>query len=254
MAILEVMNGGISVIDHGAGTADAYLRPGSQAQFFGSAIMLLVDAALTAAGQELIHGASLVEARSGLAILIVVPSGGGKTTTSLALARGGFRLMTDDASVLQPDRSRPRVWGMPRMLKVHRRTAELLPWVGPLTDKWDENGEQGVALESIGDRIAIATPAPVELGAIILLGPRSSGGSHVAPLAKSEMLTAIAHDNVAWRPAGMTPKAVRRFETFARTVAQVPAFRLSAGTDLASLPDLLRTALDLPVKVTDGRQ
>ncbi len=254
MAILEVMDGGISVIDHGAGTAVAHLRPGSQPQFFGSAIMLIVDAALTAAGQELVHGASLIEPRSGLAVLIVVPSGGGKTTTALALARGGFRLMSDDASVLLPDRVSPRIWGMPRMLKVHRRTADLLPWVGPLTDKWDENGEQGVSLESIGDRIAIAEPGPVALGAIILLGPRASGGSRVAPLAKSEILTAIAHDNVAWRPAGMTPKAVRRFEAFARTVAQVPAFRLSAGTDLASLPDVLRTGLDLPVKATDDRR
>lgn len=253
MAILEVMNGGISVIDHEAGTAHAYLRPGSQAQFFGSAVMLIVDAALTAAGQVLVHGASLIEPQSGIAILIVVPSGGGKTTTSLALARGGFRLMTDDASVLQPDRLRPRVWGMPRALKVHRRTAELLPWVGPLSDKWDENGEQGVSLEALGDRIAIATPAPVDLGAIILLGPRSEDCSHISPLAKSEVLMAIAHDNVAWRPTGMTPKAVRRFEAFARTVAQVPAFHLSAGIDLASLPDQLRTVLDLPAKVTDGR-
>jgi hypothetical protein len=251
-AVLEVEDGGFVVIDHAERTATANFRPESYAQFFGTAVMLIVDAALAAGGQQLVHGACLLEKQCKRAVLICVPSGGGKTTTALALAHGGFSLMTDDASVLVPSALRPRVWGLPRALKVHRRTAELLPWVGPLPERWDEHGEQGVTLESLADRIEAAAPEPVELGAIMLLGPRSASGHQVVPLRKAEMLTAMAHDNVAWRPAGMVPKALRRFDVFANIVAKVPTFRISAGTELASLPALVAAVMNDPA-VMAGR-
>ncbi len=249
VAALELEDGGFVIIDHANRTAVAHLRPQSRNQFFGSAVMLIVDAALNAGGQQLVHGACLVEQRSGRAVLICVPSGGGKTTTSLALAHDGFSLMTDDASVLVPDALQPRIWGLPRALKVHRRTAELLPWVGPLPDRWDENGEQGVSLDRLAGRIAVMPAEPVELGAIMLLGPRSAGEHSVTSLPKGEMLVAMAHDNVAWRPAGMISKALLRFDVFARTVTQVPTFVISAGLDLATLPALVAAAMNDPSAV-----
>ncbi len=249
VAALEIEDGGLVVIDHFRRTAVAHLRPQSHNQFFGSAVMLIVDAALNAGGQQLVHGACLVEQRSGRAVLICVPSGGGKTTTALALAHDGFSLMTDDASVLIPDAMQPRLWGLPRALKVHRRTAELLPWVGPLQNRWDDNGEQGISLESLAGRIAVIPTEPVELGAIMLLGPRSAGEHSVTSLPKGEMLVAMAHDNVAWRPAGMISKALLRFDVFAKTVTQAPTFVISAGLDLASLPALVAAAMNDPSAV-----
>jgi hypothetical protein len=241
--VLDVEGGGVTVVDHDARTAHSYLRPGSYRQFFGTAVMLVIDAALASGGQQLVHGASLIEQRSGRAVLIVVPSGGGKTTTSLALAHDGFALMTDDASVLIPGTNRPLVWGMPRALKVHRKTADLLPWVGPLEDKWDKNDEQGVSIAALAGRAAAAPMQPVELGAIMLLGPRNPERHRVEPASKSDLLIAMSHDNVSWRKAGMTPKALRRFEVFAQALAQVPAFRISASPELSSLPALVATAM-----------
>ncbi len=247
-SIMEIEDGGTVVIDHGAHKAHARLRPGST-RFYGSPMMTVIDAALVAAGQQMVHAASLIDERSGKAILFCVPSGGGKTTTSLALAHGGFKLMTDDASILVPTAIGFNVWGMPRALKVHVRTADLLPWVGPLEDKWDENGEQGVKINDLADRISVAETGPVELGAIVLIGPRSFYGHTVTPVAKPEILVALAHDNVAWPQAGMTPKALRAFAVFSRAVAAVPTFKLSAGTELATLPDILKKALQhLPEK------
>lgn len=244
-AVLEVDGGGVLVIDHVERKALAEFRPGSHSHFFGSAVMLVTDAALMATGQHMVHAACLIEKRSGRAALVCVPSGGGKTTTALALAHDGYSLMTDDASALIPDAARPHVWGFPRPLKVHRRTAELLPWLGTLPDCWDENGEQGLPLEGLAGRIEVAAGRePVELAAIFLLGPRSTGGHAIAPLPKSEMLFAIAHDNVAWRPAGLVPRAIRRFNAFAQMVAQVPTFVISAGTELATLPALVAAAMD----------
>jgi hypothetical protein len=243
MIVLEVDGGGVTAIDHIKRRAEVVVRPGSYPEFFGTAVIVVVDAMLAAAGQHLTHGASLIEPQTGLAVLVVAASGGGKTTTSLALAHAGFQLMTDDASVLIPGAPRPRIWGLPRALKVHRQTAEMLHWLGSLPDRWDKNQEQGVATASLADRIAIAPVAPIELGAIMLLGPRSEFGDRVEPMSKGELLIALAHDNVAWRRSGMTPKALRRFEVFARAVAQVPAFRISAGSDLAQLPELVSAAM-----------
>lgn len=245
LAVLEVADGGVLAIDHVERKAVAEFRPGSDARFFGSAVMLVVNAALAAGGQHMVHAASLIEKRSGRAVLICVPSGGGKTTTALALARDGFSLMTDDASALIPDAARPHVWGFPRALKVHRKTAELLPWLGNLPDRWDENGEQGIAIDGLAGRIDVAARRePVELAAIFQLGPRSAGDHAISLLPKSEMLVAIAHDNVAWRPAGMVPRAVRRFDAVAQAVAQVPTFIISAGAELATLPALVAAAMD----------
>ncbi|PWV99901.1 hypothetical protein DFR52_103100 [Hoeflea marina] len=243
-AVLAVEESVVVKIEHTEGSATAHVMAGGDAALFSSALMFILDAALLAAGQQLVHGACLVDQRSQRAALICVPSGGGKTTTSMAMARDGFSLMTDDASVLIPNAGRPLVWGLPRPLKVHRYTADLLSWIGPLPDTWDENGEQGIPLARIADRISVMAPQPVELGAVFLLGPRSSGDHAVTRLPKPEMLIAIAHDNVAFRAAGMTPRALRRFGELGGMVADVPTFQISAGRELASLPAMVAAAMN----------
>ena len=94
--------------------------------------------------------------------------------------------------------------------------------------------------------IAVAPAEPVELGAIMLLGPRSAGEHRIAPLPKGEMLVAMAHDNVAWRPAGMISRSLSRFDVFAKAVTQAPTFVISAGLELASLPALVAAAMNDP--------
>jgi len=243
-AVLIVEDGGYLVIDHAARTASAHFAPDAHGRFFGTASMMVIEAALAASGQEVVHAASLLDPRSGLAYLFGAPSGFGKTTTSLALSHGGFALMTDDASVVIADGRGPRAWGLPRSLKVHRKTAAMLPWLGELPDKWDAADEQGVTAAQLEGKVALAPGGTHPLGGVFILGPRSPHGHRVSPARKAEALIALAHENVAWRPAGMVPKAVRRFEALARTLAGVPAFALSAGPDLASLPGAVMAAID----------
>jgi hypothetical protein len=119
--LLEVTGSCRVDIEPGSRRAVVSLADGGMRRFMGSASMLVLDLTLLAGGQHLVHGASLLRPATGGAILVCGPSGRGKTTTSIALARGGFGLMTDDASVLTLDGGRVRVWGMPRALKVHRR-------------------------------------------------------------------------------------------------------------------------------------
>jgi hypothetical protein len=241
--IIELQDDTSVDINHTAQTATAYLAEGSAFRFFGTALMTVIDAALAAQGQQCVHSASLTIPGTDKAVLMCVPSGGGKTTTALALAKGGFNLITDDSSVLVKEDSGFRIWGMPRALKVHRNTAAMLPWLGPLSDAWDVNGEQSVEMDNLAEKVGIAPDAVCDLGAIIMIGERSPQGHVIARTGKAEVLIALAHDNVGWRAEGMTPKAMRSYAVFAQAVQSVPVLKLSAGTDLAALPGLVESAL-----------
>jgi len=231
-------------VDCSTGLALVQVKPDGARSMLGSAMMQLVDACMGYFDRFLLHAGALVDPKSGKAVLLSVKSGGGKTTTSLALSRHGFGLMTDDATVLGFENGQPIAWGLPRPLKVHRKTAEMLPWVGPLPDEWDEHGEQGVQLSAIADRVSIAGPEGVPLGAIIEIGPRSAGAHVLSSWSKPEAVIALAHENVAGRALGVTPRARRRFMAITRAVAAARTFRLSAGTDLESLPALIAARLD----------
>lgn len=234
----------VKLESHKSGTATTFVLPESKTTFISSILIPVIESALFHGGQYLLHAACLVEEASGCAVLVCAPSGYGKTTTAMTLAHDGFSLMTDDVAVVIPKPECVLAWGIPRALKVHRKTAELLSWIGPLPDdRWDENGEQGITLEKIADRIGVMKPEPRPLGAIIVLGSRSPQGHVLEPASRSEVLTVLAHDNVAGRTAGMTAKAMDRFMTFADMVQRTPAFTLHAGEDLATLPGIVAKAL-----------
>jgi hypothetical protein len=231
-------------LSHTGAGAEAMVRPGSQSEFFVSASIRLVEAALARNDQYLVHGACLVENKSGRATLICAPSGAGKTTTAMALAHDGFALATDDATVVAPAGEGPLVWGFPRALKVHRKTAELLPWLGGLPGEWNPNGEQGVPLSRMTGKLCLLTPPRrVNLGAVLLLGPRSRADHVLRKIPKAEMLLNVAQDNVSWRPGGMTVKAQARFKAIAEIISRVPAFVLSVGPDLDRLAGVVSEAL-----------
>ncbi len=229
---------------HGSGVATVFVLPEGRKAFLSSIVIPVVESALFHGGQYLLHAACLVEEASGRAVLVCAPSGYGKTTTAMTLAHDGFPLMTDDVAVVVPKPEGVLAWGVPRSLKVHKRTAELLSWIGPLPDdRWDENGEQGIALDKIADRIGVMAPEARSLAAIIILGSRSPAGHVLEPASRPEVLAVLAHDNVAARSAGMTAKALDRFMTFADMIRRTPAFTLHAGEDLASLPGMVARAM-----------
>jgi hypothetical protein len=207
-----------------------------------------IDAALAASGQHLVHGAALaLPSRAPRALLMFGPSGIGKTTAALALALGGFGLITDDAIVLQPRAGGGggcRAWGLPRPLKVHRRTAELLPAIAPLlTGDWDSAGEQTLRMAALLGLAPTLPPAPVEIAAVAVLGPRSLNGHRLSPLDKASALAALAQDNVRRFARGILPGHVERFKVLGGMVAATPTFELRIGARLESLPKAIATGL-----------
>lgn len=243
-AVQYVENSARLHISYETGRSESQLMPGAWRHFHLLSIFLVVSAAMTKSGLHLLHAACLTHDATGRDLLIFVKSGGGKTTTSLSLAHKGFTLSTDDASVLHDNADWPLVWGIPRAMKVHFNTARLLPWLGEFPDAWNRFGEQSVPLSQLEGLIGmIDAPRPNKLGTIVFLGDRSSGDHVLRPMPKGDALVAIAHDNVAWRPAGMTQRAQDRFSALATMVASVPTFELSAGENLDTLPDVISSAM-----------
>jgi hypothetical protein len=208
-----------------------------------------IDMALAASGQHLVHGAALVPPLDvPRALLIFAPSGIGKTTTALALALGGFGLITDDAIVLQQHGScksaQIRAWGLPRPLKVHRRTAELLPSIAPLlAANWDSAGEQPLQLAALRGLAPTPAPAPIEIAAIAFLGERSVDGHQIAPLEKANALARLAQDNIRRFAYGLLPDHAARFTVLGALVAATPSFELRIGAPLETLPQTVVTAV-----------
>jgi hypothetical protein len=224
------------------------VRPGCERLIGGTAGIHMIETALRRAGQHLLHAAALQLPGTGEAFVLLAPSGSGKTTTSLALALDGFGLLTDDASVLmsgsiQPD-GRPRVWGLPRPLKVHRRTAEMLPRVGAvLPEKWNCEDEQALTRQALRAVVDAPPPRPCMLTAAVLLGPRVVGLHQMRAIKRSELLAHLAADNVFKSSRGVLLDDLKRFESMSRIIANVATYELRVGSDLSALARAVTSAL-----------
>ena len=208
----------------------------------------VIDAALAASGQYLVHGAALALPGGGDgALLLVAPSGSGKTTTALALALNGFALMTDDAIVLQPTgfggQTSAFAWGLPRALKVHRKTATLLPAIAPLLhDVWDEHDEQVLTGATLSRVARVADAKPAKIAAIAVLGRRTAADHQLLPLSKATALKLLAEDNIRRTPEGLSPTQVARFKALSSLIVATPTYELCVGE---RLPELGREVLSV---------
>ena len=206
--------------------------------------MMVMEAALDAAGQVLLHAAGLQRAGIGMAVLIHAPSGTGKTTTALALAGAGFGLLADDAVVIGRDQSAWTAWGLPRPVKIHRRTAALLPFLQPaLAPGWDGCGEQAVGLAGLGRLLPVEAAMAMRVGAVVHLARAEGPKSTMRPASRAEILAALAADNVRVGRTGLLPQHRRKLDLLGRMCASVPVLRLESGTDLSELGNVVLAGL-----------
>lgn len=137
-----------------------------------------------------------------------------------------------------------RAWGLPRPLKVHRRTAELLPQVGRLLgDAWNAEDEQGVSRTALQSVVEVLPPRPIPLAAFVFLGGRAAGEHRVRPIPKSDLLVRFASDNVSRSPYGVLEDDLARYRDIARAIAETPAIELNVGSRLESLSACVLAAL-----------
>jgi hypothetical protein len=209
---------------------------GEKASVGGTAFIHALDAAIVAGGQTLVHAAAATLPDRRSAVLIFGPSGAGKTTTTLALLRGGYGVFCDDVAVVRKDRGRHRVWGVPWSFKVHRQTAGLFPWLnGYLPGTWDQYGEQPLSMESAVELGRIEAAEPCDVAAVIRLGGRGSGDHALRPLSKNEALVSLSADNLR-TAAGGTPHFMQsKFGVLAHLVQESATFELTTGDDMEGL-------------------
>lgn len=225
------------------GWAEIRVHPDSKVKW--TLLMMVLDAALDAGGQHMLHTAGLTLPDREALVLIHAPSGTGKSTTSLALASQGFGLCSDDVMILGARLDGIAAWGMPRKVKVHRNTAAMLPFVAPcLSDKWDAEGEQPVSLECLGKIIRVEDTRARQVAALLHLARSADGQTRLVPMARTDAMVALATDNVRTGLTGLLPMQKRRMATIAALVKAVPTCTLEVGPSPADAAAVIRAALD----------
>ncbi|MEI9407181.1 serine kinase [Mesorhizobium salmacidum] len=224
------------------GWARLRIVPDSKAAWTPS--MLMLDAALDAGGQHVLHTAGLTLPGRDAVVLVHAPSGTGKTTTSLALATQGFGLCSDDAMILNVASATPVAWGLPRHVKIHEKTARMIPLVAPcLGPSWDRNGEQAVSLEKLGGIIKIENPTARPVAALLHLARSADEETRLTPMARTDAMVALAMDNVRTGMTGLLPLQKRRLATIGKLVSSVPTFTLEVGARPADAAALISATL-----------
>lgn len=210
----------------------------------GTAAFWMLGDILAAQSQHLLHGAAVVDPRSDEVIALFAPSGTGKTTTALALARSGLHLAADDALVLSVRQNVPLIWGIPRRLNVSRKTASMLSWLLPcLTENWID-GEQAIDRDALAALVTLARPEPRRVGRVIVLTPPNDHEHILTSMAKPDALTRIAHDNFRIAPGGVEPDKAAAFAALSTLIATTPVVTLSPGPELSTLATRVFEASD----------
>ncbi|MEO8668067.1 MAG: serine kinase [Bauldia sp.] len=227
-----------------ARAATVVAPPGATSRTIGTAAMSAMEAALDAAGSVMVHAAGLTRPGGGPLILLHAPSGSGKTTAALALAAAGFGFCSDDAMIFRDQGDGFAAWGLPRDVKVHKKTVAMLPWLRAYVgDNWDEGGEQAVGRHVLQQLAPVVAARAVPVAALFRLARVGRPETEIAPLSRTDMLLSLAADNVRASLAGLLPLQQRRFGMLARLVARVPVFEIRFGTDPAGLAPAIAETL-----------
>ena len=216
-------------------TVEIDVVPGKEAELGGTAAFWMIDDLLPVHGRHLLHGAMLVDPVTERSIAVFAPSGTGKTTTALALARAGLGLAGDDALVLDASKGGFGLWAIPRKIKVHRRTAALLPWLAPiLSDRWSQD-EQAFDLQTLSTLIPLASPRQRKVELVIALAPPNDTGHAITAIPKPEALAAVVCDNLRIAPNGVDRDNAAAFAALAGFIAATNVVSLSVGPDPGTL-------------------
>ena len=224
------------------GTVAFTVGPACNGETLSIATSYALDHILGAAGHVMVHAACLETPDGNGRLVLHAPSGTGKTTTALALTDAGYRLCTDDATILTPTADgRVLVRGVPRPIKVHRKTERLFSWLGAMTDpaKWDEHGEQWVSRKALASKGCLAPDDARPVVAVMALR-RTGLPMQMTALNGADALTEIIEDNINLGSAGLFPGHEERLDIYSRMLASAACYRLDINGppgDVAALID-----------------
>lgn len=238
---LDYFGRGLAIVDASAGKCTVYSKDADLAHEIAYLFLLsTIGQHLDALALHRIHALGVAYGNHGL--LLLLPSGGGKSTMALQLLRQpGFRLLSEDTPLV--DR-RGYVHPFPLRLGIHPGQEGDIPGRYLRTvARMEFDPKTLIDLDYIGDRIAGTVPASA-----ILVGERNSGAvSDIMPLGRAAAFQALFKNLVVglgvyqgiefvldrglWELLSKTGVALSRAASGVSLMVKAPAFRFVLGCD-----------------------
>jgi hypothetical protein len=234
---------GRATLDFDSDRGWGHLRLATADDFAAQAFLLLrlVCDSLTRGGHSFVHAACLAmpRGRDWGGVVLSAPSNVGKTTTALALAGAGWRLLGDDVTFVRPPHHGSQLWGLPRVCHVRPASLKFLPWLHELAlESPDAEGVYDLPLAQLGDRAWIAAPW-LEPALVVVLDAPNSRATRVEPIDRAEALSRLGSESIDAAPEPTNEDGARNFVTLGRLVCTAPACRLSVGPNPADVAQRL---------------
>jgi hypothetical protein len=223
-----------------AGTIDGVIRPGASlrecARFASLTFWVALLECLRGRGRYLVHAAGAIDPNGDL-VLLVGPSGVGKTTAALALLELGWTVLGDDLLFLELDGAdRLSTVAHRREFHVDEALSRRRPHLGRFLRErqpWEPQDKRRLDVEgAFPGRVQRRAGAPAR----IYFPELSSQASFAAPIAPREALLRLFPHSCF---VGVKPDlAVGHLQALRLLVDRAPAARLVCGPDLLSAPSL----------------
>lgn len=189
-------------------------------------------------GGYLLHAGAVGDGRGGL--LVAGRGGAGKSTTVLAAIAGGLHTAGDDYVALC-DRPRPTAHALYATMRLFEEHAARFPGLLPAADHQDLVQGRPKIAAYMGRHRPLALTASLPLVALVAPQVRPQERCALARLTPTQALAALAPSTLQQlRP---DPPVLALMQ---RLCAQLPAWRLTLGTDLQAVPGLLGSLLTAP--------
>jgi hypothetical protein len=200
-----------------------------------NALSYAVQGALRKAGLFDLHAACVVEPASGAGLLIIGPSGSGKSSLTVRLAAAGWGYLTDDMLALREESSSIRVWAFRRAFSVSEQSlagagqSSLIGLLGPPVHSDPTKRSLDPADCFPGQFVESCTPRAVCFS--VVTGGRVSRLESLSPAETMRRL--VRHS--PWASYD-TSTAREHLGALGRLASQCRGFALAAGRDLHDQP------------------
>ena len=178
-------------------------------------------------GCQVVHGAAVGTAHGG--VLLVGPSGSGKSSTALASLQGGLHYVGDDY-VLMELGPPATAYSLYNSAKLHPEQATRFPALLEGPGAPDEEKVLAFMHERRPEQLALSVPLVAVLAPVVVPSTRTT----VAPLPRAQALAALAPSTILQLHGGD--------DTLARLAAllrAVPCYRISLGSDMEAIAHVI---------------